>query len=132
MTMGETATPTTPGIHNHLGSRTVARTQFDRVFGVDAPITEGLPIEVGHGCKPVEWQLAEQVLRVFVENGSDESRVLLLRLLSNSSINQERLAAELVARNFMSQKTAAEQAMRRAAIAKAQDALRDNGAAGAA
>jgi hypothetical protein len=81
------------------------------VFGVDAPVIEGLPIEVGHGCKSVEWQLAEHVRRIFVANGRDAARQLLLRLLELSSksdsIDQQRLAAELVERDLLSHKTAA-------------------------
>jgi hypothetical protein len=107
------ANPTTPGPHNHLGSRPAPRDPatehrlIDKVFGVDAPIIETLPIEIGSGCMPVEWQLAEHVLRVFVAGGRDPSRALVLKLLSNKTIDQQKLAAELTARNLMSEKTAA-------------------------
>jgi hypothetical protein len=94
--MADTANPTTPGAHNHLGHAPAS-----------PQMIEGLRIEDGHGCKPIEWQIAEHVLRIFVANGRDESKALLLKLLSNNGINQEIFAAELVARGLMSAKTVA-------------------------
>ena len=106
--MGDTANPTTSGMHNHLGPQAVPRDpQIDRVYGVDAPIIEGVPIEVGHGCKSAEWQLAEYVMRIFAANGREVSRVLLLKLCTNEIIDQEKFAEELVTRGLMSEKTAA-------------------------
>lgn len=109
--MAETVNPTKPGPHNHLGNRIAPRDtpapQIDKVFGVDAPIIEGLPIEVGHGCKSISWQLAEHVLRIFATEGREASRALMLKLLTNKTINQGELAVELIARNLLSQKAAA-------------------------
>lgn len=107
--MGDTPHPTHPGPHNHIGSavkRAVPAPHIDRVFGVDAPIIEGLPIEVGHGCNPVPWQLAEHVARIFATEGRDASRALILKLLCNTGVDQPALARELVARGFMSTRTA--------------------------
>jgi hypothetical protein len=107
--MGDTPHPTRAGMHNHIGSavkRAVPAPHIDRVFGVDAPIIEGLPIEVGHGCNPVPWQLAEHVARIFATEGRDAARALMLKLLLHTGIDQLAFANELVARNLMSVKTA--------------------------
>jgi hypothetical protein len=111
--MGDTANPTTPGPHNHLARLPAPRdpanprAEIDRVFGIDASVIEGLPIEVGHGCKSVAWQLAEHVRRAWAENGRAQARALILKLCANKSVDQGSLAEELVARGLMSAKTAA-------------------------
>jgi hypothetical protein len=72
--MAEGPNPTRPGIGNHLGGPPPARDpanprrEIDRVFGVHAPVILGVPIELGHGCLPVESQLAEHVLRIWRED----------------------------------------------------------------
>src|ERR1700733_10831362 len=46
------------------GKPTNERRDIDKVFGVDAPIICGLPIEVGSGALEVEQQLVEHVRRI--------------------------------------------------------------------
>jgi hypothetical protein len=104
--------PTTPGSHNHLHppvrphDAANPRREIDKVFGDEAPVIEGLPIEVGHGAKPVEWQLAQHLLRVLREDGADAARALFHKLRGAAGFNQRSLDAELVAVGFMASKTA--------------------------
>ena len=110
--MAEGPNPTRPGRHNHVSplvaphDPAVGRRHIDQVFGVNAQIIEGVPIEDGHGCLPVETQLAEYARRLFVENGRDAARAWLLQALANTTINQKKFATELVARGLISEKTA--------------------------
>ncbi len=98
--------PTTPGIHNHLTPPARAhdpanpRKAVDRVFGDQAPIIEGLPIEVGHGALPTEAQLAEHVVRIRGTEGDDAARGLIKRLFASSQVNQPRFRVELEARGL--------------------------------
>ena len=107
--MGDKPNPTTPGPHNHLGAkpRRSPDPQFDRVFGVDAPIIEDLPIEVGSGCHSVAWQLAEHVLRVFASDGRDAAAELMKRLLVAQGFDMHQFRTELAARNLLAPDTAA-------------------------
>ncbi len=93
---------TTPGMHNHI-SRARAdqpRRTIDAVFGVDAPIIAGLPIEVGHGAKSAEWQLAEHLVRIRSADGDDALRTTYERLIGVGGFDMAALNAELVARGL--------------------------------
>jgi hypothetical protein len=50
------------------GKPTNERVVIDQVFGVDAKIVDGFPIEQGSGALPVEQQLANHRARVAWEN----------------------------------------------------------------
>lgn len=104
--------PTTPGMHNHLHPPEALpdpsnpRKAIDRVFGVDAPIIEGIPIEVGHGSLPVEVQLAEHVARIKAAEGEVAARSLIRKLLASFALptppqfNSAAFHAELVSRGL--------------------------------
>lgn len=94
--------PTKPGIHNHL-HRPVRphdpanpRPAIDRVFGDEAPIIEGLPIEVGSGAPPAEAQLAQHVLHVHKRDGAAAARALIEKLCK-AQINQRAFREQLEA-----------------------------------
>lgn len=97
--MAETANPTTPGMHNHVGGRPPARDpanprgEINSVFGVHAKVIEGCVIEDGHGAQSVEQQLAAYLARVQREQGDAAARAKFERLLLNKSVNADRLAA---------------------------------------
>jgi hypothetical protein len=106
------ANPTTPGAHNHLGGRPPARDpanprgDFDRVFGVDAPLICRCPIEVGSGARSTEWQLAQHLVRIRSEDGDAAARALFHKLREAAGVNQRSLDVELVAVGFMAEATA--------------------------
>jgi len=108
ISMAETANPTTSGLHNHLHAPRQAhdphspRKVIDAVFGDEAPIIEGLPIEVGHGCLLLEDQLAEHVKRLWKTEGAEAARAMQDRLLANKTVVPERLEAALAKRGVAS------------------------------
>jgi hypothetical protein len=107
--MAEGPIPTSPGLHNHI-SRVPqgyqSRGNVDKVFGVDAPVICGCPIECGSGARETEWQLAQHVLRVLKESGADAARALFYQLRDAAGINKRKLDAELVDCGFMAKETA--------------------------
>jgi len=96
---------TTPGLHNHLSPRIrpadPSRRHIDAVYGEDAPVIEGIPIEIGVGALAREEQLAEHALRIWRTDGAAVARNLILRLLAHDNVNVDRLKTELVRRNLM-------------------------------
>jgi hypothetical protein len=107
--MAEGPNPTRSGPHNHtspLSKDYQSRGDIDKVFGVDAPVICGCPIEVGSGARETEWQLAQHILRVRKEEGVDAARALFYKLRDAAGFNQRKLDAELVAVGFMAQATA--------------------------
>jgi len=95
----------TPGIGNHISPRRrppdSSRKSIDAVFGEDAPVIEGLPIEIGVGALPVEEQLAEHALRIWRTDGDPAARRLILKLLAHDNVSVDRLKIELVRRGLM-------------------------------
>lgn len=77
------------------------RVHIDQVFGVDAPVIEGVAIEVGSGAKSVEWQLAEHVVRISREDGLSAAWAIRDRLLVAPGVNRSKFDDELVARNAL-------------------------------
>jgi hypothetical protein len=107
--MAEGPNPTTPGAHNHLNlvpKDYRSRGEIDRVFGTDAPVICGCPVEVGSGARSTEWQLAQHVLRVRNEQGVYAARALFHKLRDATGVNQRSFDAELVAVGFMAKATA--------------------------
>ena len=100
--MAETANPTTPGMHNHFNPQrrphdpSNPRKEIDRVFGEDAPIIEGIAIEVGHGCQPVANQLVNRVLAIHNTDGANAARALLKKLMAGGYFNLRHAISLLV------------------------------------
>ncbi len=111
--MAETANPTTPGMHNHFNPQrrphdpANPRKEIDRVFGEDARIIEGLPIEVGHGCRSVEDQLVQHLMRIKKTDGNDSAWAMRDKLLVIGNINQEKFKAGLVSQGLLALAAAA-------------------------
>ena len=107
--MAEGPIPTRPGLHHHI-SRVPrghqSRGDVDKVFGVDAPVICGCPIECGSGARETEWQLAQHILRVLKESGADAARALFYQLRDAPGFDQRKLDAELVDCGFMAKETA--------------------------
>jgi hypothetical protein len=83
-------------MHNHLGGPR------------RLPLTiEGLPIEDGHGCMPVEWQLAQHIARIRLKDGDDCAVALFKKLRTALGVNQRLFDAQLVRVGFMAEATAA-------------------------
>jgi hypothetical protein len=82
------------------------RPGVDQVFGIDAPVICGLPIEIGSGAKSPVWQLARHLARIRSENGDDAARALFQQLRNEPGVDQRSLDAELVLTGFMAAKTA--------------------------
>jgi hypothetical protein len=83
------------------GRPTNERREIDKVFGVDAPIICGLPIEVGSGALEVEQQLAEHVLRIRREDGDAAAWAIRDRLLVAAGFNMAKLKHALVRRDLL-------------------------------
>jgi hypothetical protein len=104
--MADGANPTMPGIHNHFRRPVRAhdpanpRKLVDRVFGDEAPIIEGLAIEVGHGALSPARQLAEHVVRIFRTEGREAARIIIGKLFK-APIDQTELRAALEARGLI-------------------------------
>jgi hypothetical protein len=107
--MAEGPIPTRPGLRNHI-SRVPqghqSRGDVDKVFGVDAAVICGCPIECGSGARETEWQLAQHILRVLKESGADAARALFYQLRDAPGFDQRKLDAELVDCGFMAKETA--------------------------
>jgi hypothetical protein len=104
--MARTANPTVPGAHNHLGPRPRAdvdntRTAINSVFGADAHVIEGLPIEVGHGALEIEAQLAAHVARIVRDQGEEAAGAMVERLEQNGRVRRQNLSRELLARGMI-------------------------------
>ena len=93
------------GIGNHISPRRrppdPSRKSIDAVFGEDAPVIEGIPIEIGVGALSVEEQLANNVARVRQDDGDQVARRLILNLLAHDNVSVDRLKIELVRRGLM-------------------------------
>jgi hypothetical protein len=106
--MAEGPIPTRPGLHHisRVPRGHQSRGDVDKVFGVDAPVICGCPIECGSGARETEWQLAQHILRVLKESGADAARALFYQLRDAPGFDQRKLDAELVDCGFMAKETA--------------------------
>jgi hypothetical protein len=101
-----------PGMHHHLGGRPPARDpatprgEIDRVFGTEAPVICGCAIEVGSGAMPVEWQLAEHVVRIYRDYGESSAWAIRNRFLVAAGVDRGKLENELIARNLLPKREA--------------------------
>jgi hypothetical protein len=105
--MAEGPTPTSSGPHNHVSPLPrdyQSRGDVDKIFGVDAKIIEGLPIEQGSGCLLLEWQLAEHVMRIYHDVGDDAAWAMRDRLLVANGVNRAKLERELIVRDLLPKK----------------------------
>jgi hypothetical protein len=83
------------------GKPTNERRHIDQMYGTEAPIICGLPIEVGSGALEVEQQLAEHVLRVHREDGDAAAWIIRDRLLVAAGFNRAKLKHALVRRDLL-------------------------------
>ena len=77
------------------------RKVVDQIYGVNAPLIEGVPIEIGVGALAREEQLAEHALRIWRTDGDLAARRLILKLLAHDNVSVDRLKIELVRRGLM-------------------------------
>jgi hypothetical protein len=102
--MGDTPNPTSAGPHNHLGPKPhrAPDPRIDRVFGVEAPIIAGAPIEVGSGANPVEFQLADYLAGIRATDGDDAMRAKYEEVLAAGGFSLTAFNNELALRGLKS------------------------------
>jgi len=77
------------------------RKLVDQIYGVDAPLIEGVPIEIGVGALSREQQLADHVAHIRQTDGDLAARRLILKLLAHDGVNVEKFRLECVRRNLL-------------------------------